>query len=151
MSTQNFAKNRIVLDLSDTQVEQLFSAGSVTRIDKDKTAVHEEQTLDSVYVLLDGEALVFLPESENRLAQVDLTTLTTGDFFGEYTFIDQQQASASVKALTDCKLYSISHDVFRTYLEQNKDAGYLIYRNLLSVLVERMRNNNAELDLFNFS
>ena len=151
MSIQVFSKNRIVQGLSGKQISQLYSAGSVARTGRNEIIVEEEQNLDSLYMLLAGEILVYLPKSEQRPAEVVLATLTIGDYFGEYSFVDQRPTSASIKTLSECTLYTISQSTLREYLNSDKDTGFIIYRNLLTVLVGRLRDNNAELDMFNFS
>jgi CRP/FNR family cyclic AMP-dependent transcriptional regulator len=151
MSIQIFSKNRIIQGLSGKQISQLYSAGSIARTGRNEIIVEEKQNLNSLYMLLAGEILVYLPKSGHRPAEVDLATLTIGDCFGEYSLVDKRPASASIKTLSECVLYTISDDIFREYLNTDRDAGFIIYRNLLTVFVGRLRGSNAELDLFNFS
>ena len=148
MIIEAFSNNRIVQGLSGKQVERLFSSGEVIRIASGKEIIREGQHVDSLYVLLTGEVLVFLPESDTRPTRVDLITKIMHDCFGEYSFIDNKPASASIETLTDCVVYTISHETFRDFLDKHKKTGSIVYRNLLTVLVERLRADNAELDLF---
>ena len=149
MTIETFAKNRIVQGLSRPQIERLFSAGREQSFGADEIVVRENQVLDSLYVLLSGEVSVYLPESENRPAQIDITTKTMNDCFGEYSLVDHRPASASIRTLSDCIVYIISHVALEDYLESDREAGSIVYKNLLVVLVERLRADNAELDLFN--
>ena len=149
MTIETFAKNRIVQGLSRSQIERMFSAGREEHFGAGEMIVRENQILDALYVLLSGEVAVFLPESENRPAQIDITTKTMNDCFGEYSLVDHQPASASIRALSNCIVFSISHVTFEDYLESDREAGSNVYKNLLVVLVERLRADNAELDLFN--
>jgi CRP-like cAMP-binding protein len=149
MSIETFAKNRIVQGLSRPQIERMFSAGREKTYGAGEVVVRENQILDSLYVLLSGEVSVYLPESEIRPAQIDITTKTMNDCFGEYSLVDHQPASASIRTLSDCVVYIISHVAFEDYLESDRVAGSIVYKNLLVVLVERLRADNAELDLFN--
>ena len=149
MIIEAFSNNRIVQGLSDKQVKRLFMSGKVDRIIAGKEIINEGQHVESLYVLLAGEVQVFLPESGSRPARVDVTTRKMHECFGEYSFIDKQPASASITALTDCAVYVISHVAFQEFLDKHKKAGFIVYRNLLTVLVERLREDNFELDLFN--
>ena len=149
MTIETFAKNRIVQGLSRPQIERLFSAGREQSFGAGEIVVRENQVLDSLYVLLSGEVSVYLPESENRPAQIDITTKTMNDCFGEYSLVDHRPASASIRTLRDCIVYIISHVALEDYLESDREAGSIVYKNLLVVLVERLRADNAELDLFN--
>jgi CRP-like cAMP-binding protein len=149
MSIETFAKNRIVQGLSRPQIERMFSAGREITYGAGEVVVRENQILDSLYVLLSGEVSVYLPESETRPAQINITTKTMNDCFGEYSLVDHQPASASIRTLSDCVVYIISHVAFEDYLESDRVAGSIVYKNLLVVVVERLRADNAELDLFN--
>jgi CRP-like cAMP-binding protein len=149
MIIEAFSNNQIVQGLSDKKIKKLFDAGSVVHIGTGNIIVNEGQTLDSFYIMLAGKAQVFLPVSLNRPSQIDLTTKNIFDCFGEYSFIDKQPASASVKVVEDSAVFVITHDAFQKFLDKQKKAGYIIYKNLLSILVDRLRADNAELDLFN--
>ena len=149
MIIEVFSKNRIVQGLSDKKIKKLFNAGSVVHLSTNKVIVSKGQNLDSFYIMLTGKVQVFLPISLERPAQIDLTTKSSYDCFGEYSFIDQQPASASVKASEDSAVFVITHDAFQKFLDNHKKAGYIICKNLLTVLVDRLRADNAELDLFN--
>jgi CRP-like cAMP-binding protein len=149
MTIETFANNRIVQGLSQVQIERMYSQGRVEKFGAGEIVVRENQVLDSLYVLLSGEVSVYLPESEMRPVQIDLTTKAMNDCFGEYSLVDHRPASASIRTMSDCIVYVISHVAFEDYLENDRVAGSIVYKNLLVVLVERLRADNAELDLFN--
>jgi len=148
MTIETFARNRLVQGLSRQQIEQMFSAGREEQFSAGQLVVRENQVLDALYVLLSGEVSVYLPEAENRPAQIDITTRNVNDCFGEYSLVDHQPASASIRTLNDCIVYSITHEAFESFLGSDREAGSIVYKNLLVVLVERLRADNAELDLF---
>ena len=82
-----------------------------------------------------------------RPAEIRLHILESGDLLGEYSFIDSQVASASVRALEDGELYTISRDDFYSIVDSSNRVGKLIYRNLLQALIIRLRHYNEEADL----
>jgi CRP/FNR family cyclic AMP-dependent transcriptional regulator len=149
MIIEIFSKTRIVQGLSEKKIRKLFDAGRVIHAGKGDVLVSEGQSVDSFYTMLTGKAQVFLPVSIDRPARIDLTLKNRFDCFGEYSFIDNKPASASVETLEDSAVFVISHDAFQTFLNKHKKAGYVVYKTLLTVLVERLRTDNTELDLFN--
>ena len=44
------------------------------------------------------------------------------------------------------RVFRISHDAFKAFLEANPDAERTVYRNLLVALVSRLRDVDSELD-----
>lgn len=148
MNHARFFDNRLVRGLSRKQAGLLFAAGNVASAEAGTIIVNEGDVVDRLYILLSGEVQVFLPRTSQRVAAVNLNRLREDDCFGEYAFIDERPASASVSASTDSELYEIAHDRLHEMLSTHADIGCIVYRNLLRILVERLRASNAELDLF---
>ncbi len=148
MNHARFFENRLVRGLSRKQAGLLLAAGTVSRADAGTIIVSEGDVVDRLFILLAGEVQVFLPQTVQRVAAVNLNRLGEDDCFGEYAFIDQRPASASVCATMDSEIYEIRHDRLHEMLLTHADIGCIVYRNLLRVLVERLRASNAELDLF---
>jgi len=101
--------------------------------------------------VLEGRTEAFLPKTESRVTAVRLNELGPGDCFGEYAFIDQRRASATIRALTDAEVFCIAYDDLRAFLDGHPTVASIIYQNLLHILVRRLRMTNAELDLFTLS
>ena len=94
---------------------------------------------------------MFLPQTERRVARVNLSLLGSGECFGEYAFIDGQPASASVRTQGTTSLYRIPYQRMREAVDADPEIGSVVFGNLLAVLVKRLRASNAELDLFTMS
>ena len=148
MLFEAFADNLVLRNVPEELLKGLYDAGEILKVDEDQILAEEGQVLNYIYFILIGEVEVYLPESGSRFAGVRLGMLRTGRCFGEYAFIDQLPASASVKSATPCTVLRIQSQDFEDFLMQNHHVGNLIYRNLLALLVERSRKSNAELDLF---
>jgi CRP-like cAMP-binding protein len=134
--------------LPDAEVQNLLEAGVVETHPAGSVILHERDQLHSLYIVLEGKAEAFLPKTPERFTAVRLSELAPGQCFAEYAFVDQQPASASIRALTDARVFCISYDTLRTLLETKPAVASILYSNLLSILVKRLRASNAELDLF---
>jgi CRP-like cAMP-binding protein len=106
---------------------------------------------DGVYVVLEGEVEIFLPQQGGggvwRPSQIRLNRLGPGRCFGEYGALDDQPSSASARALGAAKLALVPTAKFRELLEQQDAIGRVVYANLLRFLVDRLRSKDRELDL----
>jgi len=106
---------------------------------------------DGVYVVLEGEVEIFLPERSTggvlRPSRVRLNRLGPGRCFGEYGALDDQPSSASAAAITPAKLAFLPTATFRSLLEQHDAIGRVVYANLLRFLIGRLRSKDKELDL----
>ena len=110
--------------------------------------MHEGDEPSFFYMVLEGELEVFLPMTVDRFSEVKLASVNRGACIGEYSFIDQRRLSASVRALTEARLFRMAHSDFQAFIEENRDTGFLVLRNLLGTLVKRLRAANEEFDLF---
>jgi len=106
---------------------------------------------DGLYIVLEGEVEVFLPEraasGTHRPTRVRLNRLGPGRCLGEYAVIDDQASSASAAALTDASLGFLPKAEFRKFVERHDRVGRIVYANLLRYLISRLRGKDRELDL----
>lgn len=128
----------------------LSTAELITRKPKD-LILSEGSPTDGLYIVLEGEVEVFLPERAAsgvlRPSRVRLGRLGPGRCLGEYGVIDDQPSSASVEALAPVKLCFFSKARFRQLVERHDRIGRVVYANLLRYLVTRLRGKNKELDI----
>ncbi|MEN8176668.1 MAG: cyclic nucleotide-binding domain-containing protein [Pseudomonadota bacterium] len=150
MSYEIFADGWLVRDVPERLVRDLYDAGQVLSVDRGSVVLKEGESPHLFFVVLTGEMEAFLPATDTRPEAVRLENLGQGAWFGEYGFIDRQPASASVRAVADSTLFRVDHAEFQTFLNNHRDAGFPIYRNLLHAMVDRLRRSNAELDIFGF-
>ena len=144
-------KIQIFQNLPESEVKAMLEAGTVESYPAGSIILNERDQPQSLYIVLEGRAEAFLPNTRERITAVRLSEIPPGHCFAEYAFIDQQPASASIRASTDALVLCIGYETLRTLLESNAPVASTFYRNLLSILVKRLRESNAELDLFSLS
>ena len=106
------------------------------------------------FVLKEGEAgnEMFIIESGtveilrgSGVAERRLGILESGDFFGEMALLDDQPRSASVRAVTDCRLLVIDAPTLDQMLRQYPEVAVRMLRNLAARLrAETARAERAE-------
>jgi len=89
----------------------------------------------SIYVLLSGRLLVYLDDT-NGDAHL---SLESGECVGEMSVIDSQLTSANVVAAEECRLLEVGEGTLWSLLDQSPAVA----RNLLEVLIQRMRHDNS--------
>jgi len=129
-------------------LKTIYAAGGIVKIATGEIIIREGEINQHMYMVLSGELAVSLPSNANRYSQVIIATRRQGECLGEYSFLDHQRAGATVTAKQPAELFKISHAAFNRILESDTDLERVLYKNLLVSLVERLRANDAELDLF---
>ena len=111
------------------------------------TVIREGETNRSLHVVVAGKLEACLPENDTRFTKITLAEMGPGSCVGEYSFVDGKPTSAAVVAVADTVVFTLPLDDFERVSAQNHHIGMVIYRNLLTVLIDRLRDDNAMLDM----
>ncbi len=114
--------------------------------------IKEGQAGSAFYIVVSGELEVVLPKKMlernlTRVSKVELNVLKKGHCFGEYSLIDKGSASASVIAMNSGELIKITENDFNEKLMADHRIAKTFYRNLLRMLIRRLRKREKEYDL----
>src|SRR4051812_19138997 len=85
----------LISELSDTDVEWIFSAGRREKVPAETTVVAEGTQVSSIYLVLQGLLRVYLAS----LGGKQIALLGVGQIFGEMSFLEDRPASATVATL----------------------------------------------------
>lgn len=118
-----------------------------------ETVVAEGSQGKGFYIITSGLFKVVLPENsgqgdKQRFSALTLNTLKPGECFGEYSLLDNQPVSASIIADEDAQCLVIKKEDFLDILDTYPVIAKTVYRNLLDLLVSRLREHDKELDIF---
>ncbi len=96
-----------------------------------------------------GEALYIVDKGSVSLKKqitgdVDKTLFiaSKGAVFGEFSFMDGRERSASACVEEDTDIMALERDVFDAFRQENPKIGMKLYSNLLNILIERLRRMN---------
>src|SRR5881628_1171918 len=145
------ASSVVFQGLPTAELDPVLSASELVTRKPKALILSEGSPTDGLYIVLEGEVEVFLPEraasGAHRPSRVRLGRLGPGRCLGEYGVIDDQPSSASVEALASVKLCFLSKAQFRRLVERHDRVGRIIYANLLRYLITRLRGKDKELDI----
>jgi CRP/FNR family cyclic AMP-dependent transcriptional regulator len=135
-------------DLDDTDLAQIAAASVVRTFNKNSIVITEGDLSSSLYVIQSGEVKVFVSDRDGKINIVN--RLGPGDYFGELSLIDEGPRSASVEALSKCRMSILSRTDFISFIEQHPRVAV----SLLKGMGRRLRNttdhakNLALMDVF---
>lgn len=99
----------------------------------------------NVYLIVKGsvhvQSDVMLDEKNTK--DVGIAKLSERDLFGELSMFDDMPHNASVVAQNDCEIAVIDSQALNRYLDSHPEIGYRVMREIVGVLVKRMRSNNV--------
>ena len=125
--------------LSAVELAKLESLTRRQRFRADTAVFFQDDPSDSLYVVLSGSAKVFRTSEDGR--DRILTTLRTGDSFGELAMIEGRPRSATVQTLEDTELLCLFRRDFQRFAGEHPDVLY----KLLQSMCERVRRIDEDI------
>lgn len=142
---ESLKKIELFASLTNDELQQVREKIVIKRFRKNEIILHEENTNEYMYIILEGEAKVVQVTGEGK--GIIVTMHRTGDFFGELSLIDGKTAPATVKATYDSVTAIISKKDFYTLIHSQKK----VLENLLQSLSSRLRESWKRIQLLNFN
>jgi len=115
-------------NFSESQINQIFSACNIIKVEKGKTIIEEGQIDDSFYILISGQVIV-------RKGAKDLTTLDKGVVFGEMAYLTGEARTATIISKDDCILLKFSSILLNRLSES---IQLLFFKNFTQTIIKRL-------------
>ncbi len=138
-------KIELFSSLSAEELRKVREKITIRRFRKNEVILHEKNTSDYMYIILDGEAKVIQVTGEGK--GIIVTIHRTGDFFGELSLIDGKTAPATIKASRETSTAIISKKEFYSLIYTQRK----VLDNLLKSLSSRLRESWKKIQLLNFN
>lgn len=138
-------KIELFSSLTQDELREVQEKVVIKKFRKNEIILHEENTYEYMYVILEGEAKVVQVTGEGK--GIIVTMHRAGDFFGELSLIDGKTAPATVTATKDSVTAIISREDFYSLLFSQKK----VLENLLHILSSRLREAWKRIQLLNFN
>ena len=138
MKLDELRQVRLLADLSEEDLEQLYGMATTVSIPAGELVLREGDPGDSLFVVLDGQLEVTKRQGRQDIL---LAVYEPGQFFGEMALLEQTSRSASVRTLRESRLLVISQAAFQTLLSCSASAPLKI----LHTVTSRLRSTESML------
>ncbi|NER02077.1 MAG: cyclic nucleotide-binding domain-containing protein [Okeania sp. SIO3C4] len=125
----------ILGELSNHDIDWMIANGSKEKITTNTILIHEGQPIDALYIVLDGTMKVYVGGVGNQ----EIGVITSGEILGEMSFVDGRLPSATVKAIENTLILSISKQKLNEKLEEDVLFSLRFYRAITKFLSTRLR------------
>lgn len=126
--------------LDDRDIEWLAQNGTRQHASAGTELITENQPIESLYIVLDGELSVCVQSTRMEIAR-----LRAGEIVGELSLVDTQPSSASVISVTDSWLLSIPRELLSLRLSKDVAFAARFYHSIAMFLSERLRTTVSRL------
>ena len=125
----------ILGELSDRDIDWMIANGSKEKITANTILINEGQPIEALYIVLDGTMKAYLA----AVGDQEIGIVVGGEVLGEMSFVDGRLPSATVKAIEDSLVLSISKQKLNEKLEQDVLFSLRFYRAITKLLSTRLR------------
>jgi small-conductance mechanosensitive channel/CRP-like cAMP-binding protein len=127
--------------LTDEQVQQIVGRATVTLFGASENIVKQGAKGSSMFILLTGEAAVYVRHHDHDGEPARVATLQGGDYFGEMSLLTGEVRSATVTATSDSQVLEIAKAQLAQILQENA----ALLTNLSEMLAQRRLDNEGVL------
>ncbi|MGB3509293.1 MAG: cyclic nucleotide-binding domain-containing protein [Microcoleaceae cyanobacterium] len=131
----------ILGELSDRDIDWMIANGTKEKITTDTILINEGQPIDALYIVIDGTLKAYVA----ALGDKEIGMVSCGEVLGEMSFVDGRLPSATVKAIEDSLVLSISKHKLNEKLEKDVLFSLRFYRAITKFLSTRLRGTVTRL------
>jgi CRP/FNR family transcriptional regulator, cyclic AMP receptor protein len=151
MADINFYKKIFIFqDLEQGELQRLIDLAKPCFFPKGSIIVKEKDSGDSMYIMCEGE--VEITKSLTMTLDQDLPKekrmirlrAQDGVIFGEMALLENDTRSATVTAMTDCRLLELKRDDFLGFVREHTVTGVKILLRLAQLLSGYLRKTNQD-------
>lgn len=129
---------QIFRSLEDREVQLIAEYAKEEKIAKDKRIFEEGSLATNLYLLESGK--VSLRMTADKVGkQLEIDVLRPGEMFGWSAVAEPYTFTAGAWALEDTTVITLSSDVLRDIFKKNCHIGYLVMKEVTSVISERLK------------
>ncbi len=117
-------------NIPEDQLRVLIALCEVKHFPKNQMVFTVGEQSYSLYIILKGQLRAYLDDENGK--RIMLSTMGTGDFFGELSLLSDHPRSANVRTVTQCELATISKPNFDKFLIDNPTVTSPIIGSLIN-------------------
>lgn len=125
----------ILGELNDRDIDWIVTQGKREVLQAGTVLIVEDQPLDALYIVLSGTLNVCVAALGNQV----VGKIGGGEILGEMSFVDGRLPSATVQAVEECCVLSISRSLLSQKLEEDVLFSLRFYRAITKFLSSRLR------------
>ena len=140
ISTDVLKTYRLFQELEESELEILAAKFNPKSVADKELFIHANEASHSIYLIVEGGVSVEVVSPDN--SHEELAKLGKGQTVGEFILAKEARRSASVRAIGKLELFEISKGALLEVFEEHPRVGYIVFRSLSEVLVDRIRDTN---------
>ena len=138
VKAENLQKYSLFGGLMAEQIQTIIPLMKEEKYNTNDLIITEGNTSDKIYFLIEGQVSVLKGD-------IELSRFSEGEAFGEMEVLDVMPAIASIKAISDVSVLSMSNKALREIYKMDVKVFALMLMNLARDLCRRLRKTDERL------
>ncbi len=145
-----YKKIFIFQDLEQEELQRILNLAKPCFFPEGSIILQEKDSGDSMYVMCEGEVEITksltmtLAQDLPREKRMIRLRAQDGVIFGEMALLENDTRTATVTAMTDCRLLELNRDVFLGFIREHSVTGVKILLRLSQLLSGYLRKTNQD-------
>lgn len=127
--------------LSEATLQSLAAISHPEAYDEGQVLFEEGQEGDSLYIVLEGSAVIQKVIDREAGTFKDLAVIEEGDLLGEMSLFDNQPRSATVRAFTNLRVLRVFREEFEAFLKQDVGTAAVVLGSIVALMSHRLRES----------
>ena len=150
MDTAFFRKIFLFQDLEDDEINKVLDRAAVKEFSSGSVIIQEGDPGESMFIMYQGEVEItkqltlILGDDFPRERVMTRLKAADGVSFGEMALLENEVRSATVTALTDCRLLELHRQEFLAEVRQHPAMGIKLLLRLAQLLSKHLRKTNQD-------
>jgi CRP-like cAMP-binding protein len=136
----HFESSSLFDQMDEDEIKRIMKRFKRINFPSGETIFRENDPGDKMYIVEEGS--VSLKKRIVDDFEKTIFVAYSGFVFGEFSFIDGKERSASAVADIDSVILSITRNDFEAFIKENPSSGIKLYHNLLGTITNRLRQTN---------
>jgi len=132
----------LIKDMSQEESETLAGIAEERQFARGSVILREDSKTRDLFVICSGRVSIRLSLPTESGREEVIYTMRDGQIFGELALVDGSPRSATVRAEEDLTTCTYDYDKLNKLLDEHPRIGYLLMRNVASIISTRVRNTN---------
>ena len=135
-------KSSVCSEFSEDEAKSLAAVMAVRQLKDGELLVSEGEAVQTLFILASGKLAVFSADINGKQSLV--YTMTAGECAGTRAFVDRTPRKATLRAIGDTTVYTLTPDAFDTVVDAHPRLAYKVMRALFRVTHSNLMRMNQE-------
>ena len=135
-------KSAVCSEITEDEAKILAEKMGVRQLKDGELLVSEGEAVQSLFILASGKLAVFSTDINGK--QNSVYTMTAGECAGTRAFVDQTPRKATLRAVGDATVYTLTPEDFDIVVDAHPRLAYKVMRALFRVTHSNLMRMNQE-------